>query len=178
MQGLVAAPQARPAAEGGATTGLPDISMLHEQALAASRREAARSERAREGMATVGHSGISVLIEEALAGSHRRQARGKQSAHVAADGGEAASGEMGLGHSIGVDAGRESEGRETSWVQEQSAARAGEVGVNQEAVAECEERTAAMGVVECMWGWRHWRVVRQGEPCPGGRSTRWTLPRA
>ena len=63
-----------------ATTGLPDINVLLEQALAASRREAARSERAgpaAEGMATAGNSDINVLIEEALAATRRRATRGE-----------------------------------------------------------------------------------------------------
>ena len=54
---------------------------------------------------------------------------------VAAGVGEAADGEMGLGQWIGANAEGESEGRETSRVQEEPAVRAGEVGVNQEVVA-------------------------------------------
>ena len=108
MQGLPAAVRARPAAEGMATTGLPDISALLQQALAASRREAARSERAgtaAEGMATADRHNISVLVYEAVAASRQQAARGEQSASVAAHAGEAAGGEMGVGQSIGVDAG-------------------------------------------------------------------------
>ena len=54
-----------------------------------------------------------------------------------------------------------------SRVQEESTVRAGEVGVNHEPVAQCEERTAGMGVAQWMWGWRDWRVVQPGKPCPG-----------
>ena len=115
-----------------ARSGLPDIGVLLEQAMAASYREATRSGQAgpaAEAMATAGHPDISVLIEEALAASRRQATRGDHSAHVVADAGEATGGEMGLGQSIGADARRESEGREMSRVHEQSAVRAGEVGV-------------------------------------------------
>ena len=53
-------------------------------------------------------------------------------------------------------------------MQEESPVRAGEVGVIEEEVALGAERTAAMGVIEWMWGWRDWRVVRPGGPCAGG----------
>ena len=83
-----AAVQARPAAEGMATTGLPDISVLLEQAMAASRPEEARSEQARptaEGMATTDHPDISVLLEEAPVASRREVAKSEHTALVAAD---------------------------------------------------------------------------------------------
>ena len=119
MQGLPAAVQAKPAAEGVAAAGLPDISVLLGQVLAACCQEAASSGQAglaAEGMVTAGHSCINVLIEEALAVRRQQEAQGEQG--VAAGAEEAAGGEMGLDQSIGVDAGQTSADREADQVQE------------------------------------------------------------
>ena len=80
MKGLLAAVQAKPAAEGASAASLRDIRVLLEQALAQCREEAASSGQAKpapEGVVTGGHSYIRVLMEQALAASRHKEAVGK-----------------------------------------------------------------------------------------------------